>query len=806
MTSPSEQETTATEIMVVNDSPGEECRIAILQDNHLEELYTERTATATNVGNIYKGRVTNVESAIQAAFIDYGEGQAGFLHISDLHPRYFPGEKQTERVGKKIPRRSRPPIQNALKRGQEVLVQVLKEGVGTKGPTLTSYLSVPGRLLVMMPEMDRVGVSRKVEDLEKRREMRDILDSLKLPEGFGFILRTAGFGRTKAELNRDVAYLNRLWKVMDKRIKTVGAPCELYTESDLFVRTIRDILRPSITAIIIDSEQCYDRARALLSVVAPRTAPTVVRYHDPVPIFHAFGIERQIDLIHDREVPLPSGGKLVIEQTEALVAIDVNSGRSRRASDSETNAYRTNCEAVDEICRQLRLRDMGGLVINDLIDMHQARHRRDIEDRFRAGLARDRARTTMLRISDFGIAELTRQRMRPSLRKSHFMSCSHCDGHGEVKNPESVGADASRQSGYLLQFDRVRRIELVCSPRVASVLLSSRRREMVRLEDATGKKIDVRVSETIAVDRVDFHAYDERNADIDIDKLPAPRPPTLASLQAAASKPPPEVASAATAATAPRRRRRRGKTAPADALTIALETAAEHDAVIEAEVAAHDGVAPAPAPVPATDVPASAAKKKRSRRRSRRGRGGAPSVPTAVEESLEAAAPAVTEESLEATAPAVTEESVEATALVDARETGETQAAVAADTEPDADRAAPSGPIRIHRLARELGLASRNILKLCLDKCGMSVKNHMSSISQENAELIRSAVVPEEPAASDAAAAGDAVDARETGDAPEAEAAAAAAEPAPGETPVEESAGDQPAGERRPRRRRGGRR
>ena len=213
--------------MVVNDSPGEECRIAFLKDDHLEELYTERTATATNVGNIYKGRVTNVEAAIQAAFVDYGQGQAGFLHISDLHPRYFPGAKRTEQVGKKIPRRARPPIQDALKRGDEVLIQVLKEGVGTKGPTLTSYLSIPGRLLVMMPDMDHVGVSRKVEDPDRRREMRDILKGLKLPEGFGFILRTAGFGESKTELNRDVAYLTRLWNVMDKRIKGTGAPCEL---------------------------------------------------------------------------------------------------------------------------------------------------------------------------------------------------------------------------------------------------------------------------------------------------------------------------------------------------------------------------------------------------------------------------------------------------------------------------------------------------------------------------------------------------------------------------------------------------
>jgi ribonuclease E len=443
--SKTKQKTTPSEVMVVNDSPGEECRIAILEDGHLEELFTERTATATNVGNIYKGRVTNVEPAIQAAFVDYGQGQAGFLHISDLHPRYFPGSRRTERVGKKIPRRSRPPIQEALKRNDEVLVQVLKEGIGTKGPTLTSYLSIPGRLLVMMPEMDRVGVSRKVEDPEQRRQMRQVIDTLTLPEGFGFILRTAGFGRGKIELNRDVAYLSRLWKVMEKRIKDIGAPCELYTESDLLIRTVRDVLRPSIEAIVVDSEQACERASAFLRVVAPRTAPKVLPFRQGVPIFHAYDIERQIELIHSREVPLASGGKLVIDQTEALVAIDVNSGRSRTARDAETNAFRTNCEAVDEICRQLRLRDLGGLVVNDLIDMHMARHRREIEDRFRAGLSRDRAKTTMLRVSEFGIVELTRQRMRPSLRKSHFVACPHCDGHGEIKSPETVGGDATRQ-------------------------------------------------------------------------------------------------------------------------------------------------------------------------------------------------------------------------------------------------------------------------------------------------------------------------------------------------------------------------
>jgi ribonuclease E len=673
--------------MVVNDSPGEECRIAILQDNHLEELYTERTATATNVGNIYKGRVTNVESAIQAAFVDYGQGQSGFLHISDLHPRYFPGAKRTERVGKKIPRRARPPIQEALKRGDEVLVQVLKEGLGTKGPTLTSYLSIPGRLLVMMPDMDRVGVSRKVEDPERRREMRQILETLTLPEGFGFILRTAGFDQSKTELNRDVAYLTRLWKVMEKRIKKVGAPCELYTESDLFIRTIRDVLRPSIDAIVVDAESAYERGSALLRVVAPRSAPKLILSRSPVPIFHAFDIERQIDLIHSREVPLPSGGKLVIDQTEALVAIDVNSGRSRRATDSETNAFSTNCEAVEEICRQLRLRDLGGLVINDLIDMRATRHRREIEERFRQALARDRAKTTALPISEFGVLQLTRQRMRPSLRKSHFMPCPHCGGRGEIKTPESVGADAMRQIGYMLQFERVRRVEVVCSPRVASVLLSGKRRELVGLEDTTGKKIDVRVSDTIAVDRVDFYAYDERNADIDVSKLPALKPPSMKELETA--EPRPAALESPEAAPPAKKRRRRRRAQPADATAIALAAMAEEIDADDLEAAS------------ATET----VEKKPGRRRKRGGR--------------RAAGPKEEKE----------------------------------------DKDEQDATMRVHELATELGVASREILSRARTEGGLAVKNHMSSVTRRAADLVRKWFrSPEQPKAPAAEAAPPAVE------------------------------------------------
>jgi ribonuclease E len=691
-----------SQIMVVNDIPGEECRIAILEHGRLEALFSERASTATNVGNIYKGRVTNVEAAIQAAFVDFGEGQSGFLHISDLHPRYFPGPEKKERMGKKIPRRERPPIQEALRRGDEVLVQVLKQGIGTKGPTLTSYLSIPGRLLVMMPYMDKNGVSRKVEDEEQRRVMRKILDSLDLPDGFGFILRTAGFDRTKPELQRDAAYLDRLWSVMEDRIKHCGAPCELYTESDLLIRTIRDVVGPEIKAIVVDSRSAFERVSTFLRVVAPRSAPDVLYYDRTTPVFHAFDVERQIELIHARIVPLPSGGALVIEQTEALVAIDVNSGRSRAARDSETNAFQTNCEAVEEICRQIRLRDLGGLIINDLIDMRSAKHRRDIEERFVNTLKKDRARTTILPISEFGILEMTRQRMRPSIRKAHYMDCPHCAGHGEIKMPESVAADAIRHIGYLMQFDRIKRVEMVCSTRVASVLLGGKRRVLVAVEDQLQKRIDIRISEALAADRVDFYAYDERGADVDLTRLPPLGTPKLGDFE---SSPDFDRAEAAAPVGRERKRRRRNRRGPADATAIALEVGLgdwddeEADEPIQAEPAA----APPQNGAPALSEKADASGRRR-RRRGRRDRHGA-------EEALPAAP----------TAPIVVAEPPPPPAPVE-----------------------PPKPRRVFELAKECEVTSKEVLARCKE-LELEVKNHMSVLPGEAAERVKATFMPEPP-------------------------------------------------------------
>ncbi|MEM8739576.1 MAG: Rne/Rng family ribonuclease [Planctomycetota bacterium] len=504
--------------MLINHVPGEECRIAVIEDGKLEEFYQERASTESHVSNIYKGRVTNVEPAIQAAFVDFGLERNGFLHISDLHPKYFPGKdrEEFEKVGHKTARHERPPIQKCLKRGQEVLVQVLKEGIGTKGPTLTSYLSIPGRFLVMMPDMQKHGVSRKVDDDEARREMRDILKTLDPPKEFGFIVRTAGIGQTKTDLKRDLSYLQRLWKNIERKRKGRAKTAELYAESDLVIRTIRDVFNSDIDRIVVDDPVAAARARDFLAVANPRTKSKVVYYDDPVPLFHRLGIEQQLDHMNAREVPLPSGGALVIDQTEALVAIDVNSGKSRAARDAETNAYKTNLEAVDEIARQLRLRDLGGLVVLDLIDMRPLKNRKTVETRFRNNLKKDRARTRVGPISQFGLLEMTRQRMRPSLKTSIYQECHHCNGRGYSMSPESVILSVMRRLALVMHRDDVARIELTISPDVAFHILNRKRGELVHLEKQYGKTVMVRVGGS-TIDHVHIEALSDKGVALHAD-------------------------------------------------------------------------------------------------------------------------------------------------------------------------------------------------------------------------------------------------------------------------------------------------
>src|SRR5687768_3664013 len=507
--------------MLINVSEGEECRIALVENGRLEELYMERTSATSHVGNIYKGRVTNVEPSIQAAFIDFGLGRNGFLHISDLMPTYFGrrGEDVQETVGRKMARRDRPPIQRCLRRGDELIVQIIKEGIGTKGPTLSTYVSIPGRILVMMPGMSKLGVSRKIEDDEERRRLRVILDSLKPPKDCGFIIRTAGVGRSKTDIQRDLQYLTRLWQNIDKKMKSGPGPMELYTEGDLITRTVRDVFTSDIDRLIVDNRDVANRVADFFKIAMPRTKSKVELYEGTVPLFHKYGIEREIELMYSRHVPLPSGGSLVIDSTEAIVAIDVNSGKFRDHSDAEMTAFKTDMEAADEIPRQLRLRDLGGVIICDFIDLRYERHRRDLEKRLHENFKKDRAKTKVLRMSQFGIIEITRQRMRPSLKRSIYFDCPHCKGAGLVKTPESMSLDVMRRLAIAAHNEKVARIDLSVCPDVSFYLLNKKRRSLAALEQETGKRIAVRMDQTLGLDEMKLDLFDSRDGLVIIDEL-----------------------------------------------------------------------------------------------------------------------------------------------------------------------------------------------------------------------------------------------------------------------------------------------
>ncbi|WP_201750238.1 Rne/Rng family ribonuclease [Tautonia marina] len=404
----------------------------------------------------------------------------------------------------------KPPIQEVFKRGDEVLVQVIKESIGTKGPTLSTYISIPGRYLVLMPGLNRVGVSRKIADEGQRRKLRQIMHELNPPKGLGFIVRTAGLDRSKRDLARDLAYLLRLWKVILRRIKKARTPAPIYQESDMIIRTIRDIFNSEIDTIWIDEPQAFERAREFLQVVMPRFVDRLKLYEGKVPLFQKYGLEEEINKIQRRQVHLPDGGSIVIDQTEALVAIDVNSGNFRVEDDAERTAYEMNLKAAKEIARQLRLRDLGGVIVNDFIDMRDERHRRGVERALRDAVKRDRARTKILRMSQFGLIEMTRQRIRPSLKRSVYHECEHCGGGGLVKTVESMAIDAMRLIAFAIHREGVRSIRVDVCEDVATFLNNRKRQELAAIESGSSISIQIcpvdrAVREHLVVQIVDAH-------------------------------------------------------------------------------------------------------------------------------------------------------------------------------------------------------------------------------------------------------------------------------------------------------------
>lgn len=500
--------------MLINVAEREECRIVVVENGSLEELYIERSRLGSRVGNIYKGKVVNIESGIQAAFVDCGTGKNGFLHISDLHPRYFSasGSGYAEAIGRRKALKDRQPIQNCLHKGDELIVQVTKEGINTKGPTLSTYLALPGKYLVMMPWMRKHGVSHKIEDESERRRLRKILQESRPPKEVGFIIRTAGQGCSKKDIQNDLKYLNRLWKAVEKRIETEKAPGEIYQESDLVIRTLRDVFNSKISKITCDSKSIVRRIRDFLSQAYPRLQRKVVYYDGKVPLFHKYRIEDEIAKVQSRTVQLKGGGSIVIEQTEALVSIDVNSGRSRQQQSAEQTAYNTNMEAAIEIARQLRLRDLGGLIICDFIDMRDQKFRRDVEKAFRNAIKADRARSKILRISRFGVIEMTRQRMRPSLQSATYLACPHCGGSGFIKSHESLAIEIIRLLNLSAAKDQIKRIELFASPEVAGYLQNEKRTAIAQIEQLNNKQVIIQSTPNYTGEKHSLVCYNEQGS------------------------------------------------------------------------------------------------------------------------------------------------------------------------------------------------------------------------------------------------------------------------------------------------------
>jgi ribonuclease E len=430
----------------------------------------------------------------------------------------MPGKAHTRHKGLPI-----PPIQEIFKRGQEVIVQVIKEGIGTKGPTLSTFISIAGRYLVLMPSLTRVGVSKKIEDRDTRRRLRDIMDTLNPPEGVGFIVRTAAVDRDETELRNDLVYLLRLWQVVVRRIKRPG-PVEVYRESDMITRTIRDIFTADIDTIYVDEEKAFAHASEFLQIVMPKYAGRI-RYHgETEPLFHRFRIDEEIARINQKRVEMPGGGSLIIEQTEALVSIDVNSGNFRAEGNAEETAFQMNVKAAKEIARQLRLRDLGGVIVNDFIDMRAEHHRRTVEDTLKNALRRDKARTKTLRVSEFGIIEMTRQRMQPSLKKRIYNDCPHCTGTGYVKTNETMGIEVMRA----LQLAAHRcpggsTLTVTVSSEVAFYLLNRKRKDITALEARASMEVTVEGKFGASPDLCELKCIDSNGVEVRLNAGPASR-------------------------------------------------------------------------------------------------------------------------------------------------------------------------------------------------------------------------------------------------------------------------------------------
>lgn len=479
--------------LLINAEEPEECRIALVEDGRLESFHVTTIDREPTKNNIYKGRIVSIEANLQAAFVDIGTGRNGFLPFNEIHPEYFRqdvSDKSRALIAQQQWKKLK--IEEVVQKGQEVLVQVVKEVTGNKGANMTTYLSLPGRCLVLMPGSDSAGISRKIVGEERRAGLREIMSEFEIPEGIGYIIRTASAEITRVALENDLQTLLALWEEIKKRGQTMNAPALVYEEQDTVVRFLRDHFFADIQEILVDTQESLDNVNAFIEQLPPKQRKVKVRMHRASkPIFNQYNIEEQIESIYRPQVTLPSGGSIVIDPTEALVAIDVNSGRTSKNSDFDETIFLANMEAAAELARQLRLRDLGGLIVVDFIDMRNKKHIREVERQVKVSMKRDKAKVDISKISRFGLMQISRQKMGAPIEKGSYLTCPHCQGRGVIRSVETQALYYLRRIQTGITRKKVGRVECRLPLDVAQYLLNKKRAELVELEHRNSARIDI---------------------------------------------------------------------------------------------------------------------------------------------------------------------------------------------------------------------------------------------------------------------------------------------------------------------------
>lgn len=532
--------------MLINATQEEELRVALVDGQKLYDLDIENRTRIQKKANIYRGKVTRVEPSLEAAFVDFGADRHGFLPLKEISRQYYATDVRSKNLKELIPE------------GTQVIVQVEKEERGNKGAALTTYISLAGRYLVLMPNNPKAGgISRRIEG-DERSELREALRGLEIPDGMGMIVRTAGVGKAQEELQWDLDYLLALWQAIQEASTTKPAPFLIYQESNVIIRMIRDYLRKDIGEVLFDTKESFEEAITFIKQVMPQYENRIKLYEDKLPLFNRYQIEGQIESAFEREVKLPAGGSVVIDPTEALISIDINSSRATRGADIEETALNTNLEAADEIARQLRLRDMGGLVVIDFIDMNSSRNQREVENRMRDALEPDRARVQVGRISRFGLLEMSRQRLRPSLGETSGIVCPRCSGQGSIRDVESLCLSIMRILQEEANKQKSQEVRATVPLALSSYLLNEKRAGLAEIEEQSGTKVSIVPKPELQTPHYEITAVNQQGEVYEVDvtaiaepapnakakgkDAPAAQKPAVSNVSSDRAPPPPQVA------------------------------------------------------------------------------------------------------------------------------------------------------------------------------------------------------------------------------------------------------------------------